>query len=106
MNKLLTTATIFILATVTAVAAPGDERQASSPLLAAASEAGIEDGLFTYCRHYADLTICKMMTGNMAALRDKPFDAGGCQAPHKKNSVKFPRLKHTIYTCVMKKFDE
>jgi hypothetical protein len=82
-----------------AVATPSDERSASSPLLEAASKAMIEDEVFVYCRNYTDLTVCKMVTGNMVGLRDRPFDAGGCKAPHKRNSVKI--REWTLYTCVM-----
>ena len=52
-------------------------------------------------RHYADLTVCKMVTGNMVVLKDKPFDAGGCKAPHKANKIELAG-RPTLYTCVSK----
>jgi hypothetical protein len=103
MKKLLlatiAAATVLVSANANAGPAfPGDERPAASPLLEAASQAMLEDGVFIYCRHYADMTVCKMVTGNMVVLQDRPFSAGGCKAPHKRNSVQL--AGQTLHTCV------
>jgi hypothetical protein len=100
MKKLLlaTIAAATVLVSANAHAAPGDERPAASLLLGTAAADGIKDGLFIWCRHYDDMTACKMAIGNMVLLRDKPFAADACKAPNKKGSQVIDA--GTLYTCV------